>query len=228
MTAAPDKRAYLSTVEIFQDLAPSDMEHLERVTAMVTCARGRVFYNPDEPAEVLLILKKGEVAISRISPDGRKLVLDTLGAGSVFGEMAIVGQRMHATFAEALTDCVICVMSRAEVEELLLSDPRVAVRIVQALSERLARAEERLEEMAFVSVPARLEAMLLRLALDSDWRGRPILAGLTHQQLAELVGASRETVTLTLNQFRNDGLIEISRKRITIVDRDGLEQLTAR
>jgi len=221
----PDKRAYLSMVEIFQDLAPSDMEHLERVTAMVTCERGRVFYTPDERAEVLFILKKGDVSISRISPDGRKLMVETLGYGSIFGEMAVLGQRMHENYAEALTECLICVMSRADVEDLLLSDPRIAIRIVQSLSDRLTRAEERLEEMAFKGVPARLASLLLRLAIDNDWRGRPLLAGLTHQQLAELIGTSRETVTLTLNTFRTDGLLEIARKRVTLLDRTRLQAI---
>ena len=77
--AGASKREYLQTVDIFQDLAPEEMAHLEQVTAMVTCERGRVFYNPDEPAEVLFILKTGEVAFSRLSPDGRKLTVETLG-----------------------------------------------------------------------------------------------------------------------------------------------------
>jgi CRP/FNR family transcriptional regulator, cyclic AMP receptor protein len=225
MIATTDKRQYLSMVEIFQDLAPADMEHLEQVTAMVTCERGRVFYNPDEPAEVLFILKRGEVAISRISPDGRKLTIDTLGPGSIFGEMSVVGQRMYDHYAEALTECVICVMSRLDVEELLIADPRVSVRLIQALGERLARAEARIEEMAFKGVQSRVASLLLRLALDTDWRGRPVLAGLTHQQLAELTGATRETVTVTLNQFRESGLVEIARKKVTLMDRAGLQEI---
>jgi CRP/FNR family transcriptional regulator, cyclic AMP receptor protein len=221
------KRDYLSTIEIFQDLTSAEMEHLEQVTAMITCERGRIFYNPEEPAEVLFILKKGEVAISRTTIDGKKLIVETVGAGAIFGEMAILGQRMHQNGAEALTDCLICVMSRLDVEELLLSDPRIAMRLLQCLSSRLARAEERLEEMAFHDVPTRLASLLLRLASNTDWRGRSILSGLTHQQLAELVGTSRETATLTLNTFKADGLIEIARKRVTILDRNGLEAIAA-
>jgi CRP-like cAMP-binding protein len=225
MTAT--KQAYLSKIEIFQDLGPSEMEHLERVTAMITCEPGRVFYNPEEPAEVLFLLKRGEVAISRVSPEGKKLIVETVGPGTIFGEMAIIGQRMHETFAEALTECVLCVMSRTDVEELLLANPQVAVRLVRALSQRLAQAEARLEEMAFKSVPARLAALLLRLAIETDWRGRRILDGLTQQQLAELIGTHRETVTLTLNQFKAAGLVEIRRRRITILDAPGLAAIAA-
>ena len=220
MGSTSSKRAYLSTVDIFQDLTPSDMEHLERITAMVTCEAGRGFYNPDEPAEVLFILKRGEVAISRVSPEGKKLIVETLGPGTIFGEMAIIGQRMHQTFAEALTECLICVMSRTDVEKLMLADPRVAMRLVRTLSERLAQAEARIEEIAFKSAPARLASLLLRIATETDWHGRRMLDGLTHQQLAELTGTHRETVTLTLNQFKKAGLVEISRRRITLLDPD--------
>jgi CRP/FNR family cyclic AMP-dependent transcriptional regulator len=219
------KRAYLSSVEIFQDLPPTEMKHLEEVTSMVTAPSGRVFFNPAESAEVLFILKKGEVAISRISPDGKKLILTTLGSGTIFGEMAIIGQRMHETFAEALTECVICVMSRRDVEDLLLADPRIAVRLVKALGERLTQAEARLEEMAFRPVPARLASLLVRLGTETDWRGRPIVQGLTHQQIAELVGTYRETATTILGQFRTDGLIEIGRRRIILLDIQGLQTI---
>ncbi|HVB63776.1 MAG TPA: Crp/Fnr family transcriptional regulator [Nitrolancea sp.] len=222
---AANKHTYLSSMEIFQDLAPAEMKHLELVTSMVTSATGRVFFNPAEPAEVLFILKKGEVAISRISPEGKKLIVSTLGPGTIFGEMAIVGQRMHQTFAEALTECVICIMSRRDVEDLLLADPRIAVRLVKALGERLSQAEARLEEMAFKSVPARLASLLVRLTTESDWRGHPLVQGLTQQQLAELVGTYRETVTTILGQFRADGLIEIGRRRIVLLDLKGLRAI---
>jgi len=219
------KQQYLSSVEIFQDLAPEEMKQLNRMTSMVTSAPGRIFYNPAEPAEVLFILKKGEVAISRISPDGKKLILTTLGAGTIFGEMAVIGQRMHETFAEALTECVICIMSRRDVEELLLADPRIAVRLVKVLGERLSQSEARLEEMAFKAVPARLAATLIRQAVASDWRGRRVVRGLTHEQLAEMIGTYRETVTMILGRFRTDGLIEIGRRRIILLNPDGLQTI---
>jgi CRP/FNR family transcriptional regulator, cyclic AMP receptor protein len=222
-----DKLAYLSMVEIFQDLSEAEMKHLEQVTAMVTTPKGRVFYDAHEAAEVLCILKKGEVAISRINPDGKKLVVSRLGAGSIFGEMGVLGQRMQESYAEAVTECLICVMSRSDVEQLLLKDPRIAMRLAQSLGNRLAEAEARLEEMAFKSVPGRLAGLLLRLADDTDWRGRRVVTGLTHQQLAELVGSYRETVTLTLNQFRAAGCIEIGRRRIVLLDEDELSAIAA-
>lgn len=224
-TERRNKRAYLSMVEIFQDLSQPEMEYIEQVTSMVTTPKGRVFYNPAESTEVLFILKRGEVSIYRINPEGKKLVTAQLGPGSIFGEMGVLGQRMHETYAEATTECLICVMSRSDVEQLFLKNPRIAMRLAQSLGNRLAEAEARLEDMAFKSVPERLAGLLLRLADDTDWRGRPMVSGLTHQQLAELIGSYRETVTLTLNEFRAAGSIDTGRRRIVILDEAALEEI---
>lgn len=225
VSETPKKRDYLSMIDIFQDLSHQEMDRLMHMTAMSTAKRGRIFYTPDEPAEVLFILKRGTVAISRIAPSGKKLIVSTLGPGTIFGEMAVVGQRLQQSYAEALTDCLICVMSRRDVEELLLADPRVAVRLVGILGERLAQTEARLEDMAFKALPARLASLLLRLALERDRRGRPVLAGLTHEQLAELTGVYRETVTASLNDLKARGLIELGRRKITILDPAGLRSV---
>lgn len=97
----------------------------------------------------------------------------------------------------------------------------VSFRFVEALGERVTSLESRLEEIAFKSIPARLASLLLRL---SEEQGNGfVVAGYTHQDLGEMLGTYRETVTQTLNEFKGDGLIDISRKRVEIQDRDGLE-----
>jgi CRP/FNR family transcriptional regulator, cyclic AMP receptor protein len=220
-----DKLAYLSMVEIFQDLSKPEMEHIDRVTTMVTTPKGRVFYSPGENAEVLFLLKKGTVDIYRISPEGKKLITSQLGTGSVFGKMNILGQRMGEAYAEATSECLICVMSRSDVEQLLLKDPRIAMRLAQSLGNRLSEAEARLEDMAFKSVSARIASLLLRLADDRDWRGRRVVAGLTHQQIAEIIGSYRETVTVTLNEFRTAGYVDLGRRKVVLTDEAGLARI---
>jgi CRP/FNR family transcriptional regulator, cyclic AMP receptor protein len=220
-----NKLAYLSMVEIFQDLSKQEIEYIDQMTAMIPTPKGRVFYNPAKSSEVLFILKKGEVSIYRINPEGKKLVTAQLSSGSIFGEMSVLGQRMQETYAEATSDCLICVMSRADVEQLLLKNPRIAMRLAQSLGNRLAEAEARLEDMAFKSVPGRLAGLLLRLAHDTDWRGRKVVSGLTHQQLAELVGSYRETVTLTLNEFRAEGYVDIGRRKVIILNETELSRI---
>ena len=133
--------------------------------------------------------------------------------------MALLGAKMHNTFAEAVEDCLICVMNRNDLERLILNKPQVALRILEVTGPRLRDAEERLENMAFKGIPARLASLLLRLA---DEQGSNNISGMTHQDLAESVGTYRETATQVLNDLKADGLIEIGRKRITILNPAGL------
>jgi CRP-like cAMP-binding protein len=121
-----------------------------------------------------------------------------------------------------MEDCVLCVMNREDVERLLLTKPMVALRIFEVLGNRLRETESRLQQIAFKGIPARLAALLLRL---SEERGSEIIDGLTHQDLGERIGTYRETTTQTLNTFKTEGLIDIGRKRITILDLQGLEQI---
>ncbi len=217
-----NKFGYLKTVDIFQDLTEAEIEEIDRATTMSTCRRGKIFYMPEDTSEVLFLLKEGRVQLYRISPDGKKLVIATIGPGTIFGEMALIGQGMHNTFAEAIEECVLCVMSREDVERLLVTKPKVALRIFEALGSRLRETESRLEEIAFKGIPARLASLLLQLA---DERGSDTITGLTHQDIGEQIGTYRETTTQTLNTFKLEGLIEIGRKRITILDREGLRRI---
>ena len=159
-----EKMRYLSELAVFQDLSAREMEELNRIITMSTVTKGRVFYRPEEPGEVLFILKEGRVQLYRISPEGKKLVITTLGAHTLFGEMGLLGAKMQNTFAEAVEDCLICVMNRSDLERLILSKPQVALRILEVTGRRLRDAEERLENMAFKGIPARLASILIRLS----------------------------------------------------------------
>jgi CRP-like cAMP-binding protein len=218
-----NKLKALSEIEIFQDLSQQEMEEMDRTTTMTTCEAGRIFYAPDETAQVLFLLKKGRVQLYRLSPEGKKLVVTTLESGSIFGEMSFIGQGMHNTFAESIEDCLLCVMSRRDVEQLLIGKPQVSFRIMEVMAQRLKDAQSKLEELAFKSIPARLASLLLKLS-KSDINAL-VVEGYTHQDLAEILGTYRETITQTLNQFRRQGWVEIETKHIVILDPKALEQM---
>jgi CRP-like cAMP-binding protein len=217
-----DKLGYLSDVDLFRDLSERDRSELERMTTITNVSRGRVFYQPEDVSEVLFLIKQGRVQLYRISPEGKKLVIATLGPGTIFGEMALLGQQMHNAFAEAMDDSVILVMSRTDLERLILNKPILGLRMLEITGRRLSDAETRLEDMAFKGIPARLASLLLRLSAE---RNSADIVGLTHQDLAETIGTYRETATQVLNDMKTAGLIEIGRKRIVILDRERLVAL---
>jgi CRP/FNR family cyclic AMP-dependent transcriptional regulator len=217
-----EKFGYLQMVDVFQDLTEAEIEEIDRATTMSACRKGKIFYMPEDTTEVLFLLKQGRVQLYRISPDGKKLVIATIGPGSIFGEMTLIGQGMHNTFAESIEECVLCVMSRDDVEQLLMSKPMVALRIFEVMGRRLREAETRLEAIATKGIPARLASLLLQLAEE---KGSDTIVGLTHQDLGEQIGTYRETTTQTLNSFKTHGLLDIGRKRITILDHEALERV---
>ena len=214
---------YLSSIQVFRDLTPSELMQMDRQVTMSTCQPGKIFYMPEDSGEVLFLLKKGRVQLYRIAPNGKKLVVATLGAGAIFGEMSLVGQGMHNTFAESVDECVLCVMSRSDVERLIQEKPEVAFRFVEALGQRLTQLEERLEDIAFKSIASRLALLLLKL--NEEQGGRQTVTGYTHQDFSEMLGTYRETVTQTLNDLKAERLVGIARKQVTLLNMRRLRQL---
>lgn len=214
----------LSEVDIFRDLSTAEMDAIAEAAPMRTCTAGEILYSPHQPVETLFILKRGRVRIFRVAADGRALTTALIDPGTIFGEMTLLGQRMHDNFAEALEDSVVCVMSRDDVQRFLLSDPRIAGRIAEILGARLAEMERRLSDTVFKSVPQRIARTLTTLARQARMGvgSRAPQVRLTHEQIAALVGASRETTTKVLGDFAERGLIRLSRGRITLLDPDGM------
>jgi CRP-like cAMP-binding protein len=188
---------------------------------MITCPRSRIIYRAGEANEALFLPKTGRVQIARESGDGKRLISAVLGPHTFFGEMALVGQRLpQDSTAEAIEDALICVLSRKDLERLIVQHPKVGLRFLEQLSARLLETEVVVQDFAFKGVPARLAGALLRLA---DTTADGIHA--SHQELADMIGAYRETATLTLDEFRKRGLVELGRRSIELLDRRALEQL---
>ncbi len=217
------KLHFLKKTDIFRKLSHEQIEDIERLTTMTTARRGRQLFTPPERNEVLFILKQGKVQLYRTTEDGRRLVTAVLEPGAIFGEMPMLSQSLADSTAEALDDCMLCVMSRRDLENLILTNPQVALNIIQVLASRAAELEERLQMQAFQPVTERLASTLLRMAGSGSE-----VSGASHQQIAETIGASRETVTRALGDFRAQGLIELGRSRIVIHDRQGLANLAHR
>lgn len=211
----------LTETEIFRDLTPEEMDWVNSIATEKPVAKGEVFYRPEDTSEVLYLLKEGKVQVYRESPEGKRFVLATFRDGAIFGQMPFLGQKMYGSFAEARKDTTLRLLGRSDLEQILTSKPRVALRVIEGLVKRLSEAEARLEDLAFKTIAGRLASLLLRLAKEHG----TTIAGYTHQDLAEMIGSYRETTTQTLNNFKAKGLLTIGRKRLELVDLDGLRAI---
>jgi CRP-like cAMP-binding protein len=211
------KPEYLQAMQVFAPLSPDEWTWLQETTAMISCERGRTVYGPDDPGETLFFIKKGKVNLYRLTPDGRKLVTANLGSNSIFGEMGLTGQRMYGCFAEATEDCLLCVLSRSDMQALVRRNPDVGLLLLAEVQERFQQREAELESLAFRGLPARLAALLLR---EMDATGT--VHGLSHQELAERLGTYRETVSQVLGRFRDEGLVAVSPRQIELLDTEGV------
>lgn len=223
-----NKEKYLRSIDIFQDLTEDDIHQLSERAPMKRVPSGTIFYTQEQATEVLFILKEGRVRLYHLEPDGRMLTLAILEEGAIFGEMTLLGQRLQNSFAEAITPCLLCLMSREDVKALLLSDPRIAFRLMEMIGQRLVDTEQRLSAMAFKHAPERIAAQLIQLAQQRRrWLGRKTSPEVrcTHEELAQLVGVHRETVTKVLNEFRQQELIDLHRGRVILLDVSGLNAI---
>ncbi len=215
---------YLLVEDIFRDLGPQEREEVADSFSETAFRRGEVIYTPEEEKEILFLLKRGIVQLYRLTREEEKRVVDTLGPGTIFGEMPLIGQGMYGAFVQAAEDCTLGTIERTALERLLLQRPTIALRILEGVGKRLLEVESLLEDMTFKSVPARLASLLLRLMKEQG----TIIAGYTHQNLADTIGTYRETTTSTLGLFKRQGLIRIGRKRLQILDVEGLREIAER
>lgn len=219
----------LSSVELFADLTAGEIAAFDRMAPSRTFSNGDIVFSQSQPITALFILKEGRVRIFRVTEDGKALTMAILEPGAVFGEMLLVGQRMYDNYAEAIENTQICQLSVQDVERHMLSDPRIAVRISRHLGQQVARLEERLTDLALRPLVARTSSTLVRLSGSQRvTRHGHVTIRLTHDQLAGLLGATRESTSKTMADLALRGLIRQARGRIVLLDVDGLAILAKR
>ncbi len=221
----------LDEVEILRDLDQREMESIAARAAMRVLERGSLVWSPSDGREVLYIVKSGRVRLVRSAADGRTMTLAVLGPGALFGQMRVLGQDMRSSSAEAVEDVVLCQMTESDVRSLLLADPRIAARITEGLGRRLAEVEQRLADALLKTAPQRVAATLATLAGAAPSPAR--LTGprghevrLTHAQLADLVGTTRETTTKVLGDLQARGVVALRRGTVVVLDVEALHQLS--
>jgi CRP-like cAMP-binding protein len=174
----------------------------------------------EELGTSLFLLASGRVQLYRNTRDGRRFVVATLGPGSIFGEDSVLGGIAPNTSAVALEPGTVWIMPSHRVLELSAHEAVFTFGLMQAMGQRVVEAEDRLEQMAYRSVASRLAGLLLDLA-GSAPNGE---VRATHQELADMLGTWRETISKALNDLRRRGLVRSGRRTLTLLDREGLRE----
>lgn len=188
-------------------------------------ARGDIVFDEGDPGDKLYAVVEGKIKLARTAPDGRENLQAVLGPGEMFGELSLFDPKPRTAGAVAVTDSVLASLAHDALRPWITGRPDVAVQLLQALAQRLRRTNDVLADLVFSDVPARVAKALLGLAErfgQSTSEGIHVVHDLTQEELAQLVGASRETVNKALADFSSRGWLRIESRAVVIKDVEGL------
>ena len=193
-------------------------------------ARGRTLFNEGDPGDRLYVVTEGKIKLGRTAADGRENLLAILGPGEMFGELSLFDPGPRTATATAVTDTSVLGLGHDELEPWLTGRPEVAAQLLGALAQRLRRTNEAMADLVFSDVPGRVAKALLDLArrfgVQSE-DGLHVTHDLTQEELAQLVGASRETVNKALADFASRGFLRLEARAVVILDIERLSRRAA-
>lgn len=168
-----------------------------------------VIFGQGDQASTIFYIKKGKVKITVISPQGKEAVIAILGANEFFGEGCLIGQAKRLATASAMTECITIGVSKSEIQRILIDEPAFSQMFIAHILARNARVEEDLVDQLFNSTEKRLARILLLLAnFGKEGRPEPIVAKISQETLAEMIGTTRSRVSHFMNKFRDLGFID--------------------
>lgn len=217
---APADSGLLRNTDLFRDLDPDLLERLARHAVQRRIHRGDVLFDEGEQANELFIVASGRVAIANKSPDGRESVVALMESGDLFGEMPLFDGLTRSAEARALEQSEVICIPYAPVRGLYEAQPTLLWRVVALLAQRLRTTDEALADSVFLDVTGRTAKRLLELAGEKEEFALPI----TQEELAGMVGASRERVNKAIASFIRLGWIEQIDRRYRITNREQLER----
>jgi CRP-like cAMP-binding protein len=216
--------------DLLDELPDGERQRVARLISTAEYPAGYTFFAPDDPADRVYVLRQGRVRLYKLSPEGRALTLMVLEPPALFGDMALADDARHDSFAEAMSGCQVGTLDRGSLQGVLRANPSLSLRLMGVMGRRLRAMERKLADIAFKSVPQRLAGVLLSLVAEGESAedGAPSVLRYTHQQLAEMIGSYRETVTKAIGEFREAGLIRVEEDAISLTDVPRLRQIVGR
>lgn len=217
--------ANLANAALFRGVDPRDVAELCERLDRRRFAAGELIFDQGEPGTLLYIIARGKVKIGCAADDGRENLFSILGPSDMFGELATLDPGPRTSSARALTDVTVVTMDRALLREWIAPRPEVAEQLMRILARRLRRVTTSRTDLVFSDAPGRVAKLLLRLAQRFGvQRDGSVLVDhdLTQDEIAQLVGSSRETVNKVLSDFTSRGWIELRCKGLVISDTERL------
>ncbi len=216
----------LSHASLFSALDEDAAAALRATMIPVDLPRGHVLFNEGDPGDRLYVIDEGKIKLGATSSDGRETLLAILGPGEMFGELSLFDPGPRNATAVALTDATLLGVGHPDLEPWLTGRPEVAASLLGALARRLRRTNEAMADLVFSDVPGRVAKALLDLAGKFGVPGPDgsvhVVHDLTQEELAQLVGASRETVNKALADFQNRGWLRLEQRGVDLIDLERL------
>ncbi len=222
--ATPPVAERLRQVPLFDQLGDAELDGICRAAREKSYPKNSIILFENDPGDALYVVLGGQVKVVIVGEDGREVILSILGDGDFFGEMALIDDLPRSAHVIATQDSTLLVLRREDFHRCLEGSPRIALGLLRAMSRRLRQADDKIGGLVLLDVNGRVARLLLDLADDHD--GRIIPRKVTHHTIAQMIGSSRETVSRTMREFADKGLIEVSRPSIAITNRERLEELS--
>jgi CRP/FNR family transcriptional regulator len=222
-----DDARTLMTSSLLRELDEEDAAVFRPHTHVVLLPRGEKLFKEGDLGDSVYLVINGKVKLTRTAPDGRESLVSVHGRGDMFGELAMFDPTFRTATAVAVTDARLAEIAHSDLRAALATRPPVALLLLKTLAQRLRRITEANTNLIFTDVPGRVAKALLELA---DKFGTPTSSGiqvshdLTQEELAQLVGASRETVNKALADFATRGWIQLAAKSVLLLDPDRLRR----
>lgn len=204
----------LRSIPLFRHLDDAEVAALALLFRERTFPKGSVIVSQGDPGDAMFLIATGQVKVAMLAEDGREVILAVHADGGFFGEMALLDNEPRSAHVIAMTDATLLQLRREEFRNRLRTSSELAVALLAELSRRLRRADETIASMALLDVNGRIAHLLLELAREEG--GDRITRRLTHATIAQMVGASRETVSRTMRSLALQGVIDVSRRIITL------------
>jgi CRP/FNR family transcriptional regulator/CRP/FNR family cyclic AMP-dependent transcriptional regulator len=211
----------LRNIPLFSSVRDADLEAIASLLIERRFPRHKTIVEEGLPGDYMYILCEGRVQVSKLSDDGREKIREFLEDGDFFGEMSLLDNAPRSASVRALADTRILALSRADFLAVLRRSPDLAMAVIQELTRRLRRVDDQASSLSFQRVEERTKGLLTRLAKEDPQNvGRRVTPALTHQQIADMIGTSRETVTRALKLLKEHGWLEQEGKKYVLSGED--------